>query len=70
MRNFRVWNNGDVSQLGTNAKMSEVSAAMGLRSLEYLGQTKELNRRNYYRYEELLATYAGIQMRAPVSPQE
>ena len=50
MRNFGFRGDRGVAQLGINAKMSEASAAMGLRSIEYLDRTQSLNRRNYYRY--------------------
>lgn len=49
-----------VVSIGTNGKMHEVSAAMGLTSLESLAQIIEANRRNYYAYLDGLSNIPGI----------
>jgi dTDP-4-amino-4,6-dideoxygalactose transaminase len=49
-----------VECLGTNAKMSEVSAAMGLTNLRSLDQFIEANRRNHGLYREELRSVPGL----------
>lgn len=49
-----------VVSTGTNGKMSEVSAAMGLTSLESCVAFVEANRRNYQQYHEELRGVAGV----------
>jgi dTDP-4-amino-4,6-dideoxygalactose transaminase len=64
MRNFGFAGYDDVVELGTNAKMNEVSAAVGLTSLESFAEFVAVNRRNYYRYRELLRDVAGFRLAA------
>ena len=47
MRNFGFVDYDVVGMLGTNAKMSELSAAMGIASLEQFSSFVAVNRRNY-----------------------
>jgi len=54
MKNFGFSGYDQVSYLGTNGKMSEISAAMGLTSLESLADFIETNHRNYQQYQESL----------------
>lgn len=54
MKNFGFSGWDQVSYLGTNGKMSEISAAMGLTSLASLTDFIETNRRNYRQYQESL----------------
>jgi dTDP-4-amino-4,6-dideoxygalactose transaminase len=49
-----------VIELGTNAKMSELSAAMGLTSLDSLDEFLVSNRRNYLQYRDELEDVPGI----------
>ena len=51
-----------VSDLGTNAKMSEVTAAMGLTSIEMMEDIIRANRINYLTYEKELAGLSGIRL--------
>src|SRR6266480_2218178 len=60
MRNFGFAGLDTVTSLGTNGKMSEASAAMGLTSLESLERFIEANRRNYHLYQRELARVPGI----------
>jgi dTDP-4-amino-4,6-dideoxygalactose transaminase len=60
MRNFGFAGLDTVTSLGTNGKMSEASAAMGLTSLESLERFIEANRRNYHLYQRELAKVPGI----------
>jgi len=62
MRNFGFAGVDTVINVGTNGKMSEVSAAMGLTSLESLDEFIEVNRRNYQAYAEGLANIAGLRL--------
>lgn len=52
MRNFGFSGYDRVIYLGTNGKMTEVCAAMGLTSLEAMDQLVAINRRNYEAYRE------------------
>ena len=60
MRNFGFDGFDIVTSLGTNGKMSEISAAMGLTSLESLDNFVEANRRNHLLYRRQLANVPGI----------
>lgn len=62
MKNFGFVNYDKVVYLGTNGKMPEVSAAMGLTSLESIDEFIEVNRRNYYSYREGLARLPGVSL--------
>ena len=62
MRNFGFAGLDQTDALGTNAKMSEASAAMGLTNLESLPEFLETNRRNYLAYRQGLDGIAGIRM--------
>jgi dTDP-4-amino-4,6-dideoxygalactose transaminase len=60
LRNFGFRDYDDVIALGTNGKMSEVSAAMGLTSLEGLDEFLVANRRNHDQYCRGLADLPGL----------
>ena len=62
MRNFGFAGYDNVVYLGTNGKMTEVAAAMGLSSLESLDEFVAINRRNYQGYRERLAGLPGVAM--------
>lgn len=62
MRNFGFAGMDNVTNVGTNGKMSEVSAAMGLTSLESIERFIEANYRNYCAYAKGLANIPGIQL--------
>lgn len=62
MRNFGFSGFDNVVYIGTNGKMSEVSAAMGLTSLESLDEFIQTNRRNYELYAEALADLPGLSL--------
>ncbi|MDB9538489.1 DegT/DnrJ/EryC1/StrS family aminotransferase, partial [Anabaenopsis arnoldii] len=69
MKNFGFSGFDNVIYLGTNGKMSEVSAAMGLTSLESMEEFIEVNRRNYDCYQEGLAGIPGVSL-FPVNQAE
>jgi dTDP-4-amino-4,6-dideoxygalactose transaminase len=60
MRNFGFSGYDNVIYIGTNGKMTEVCAAMGLTSLESLEQFVETNRRNHRAYCRELQGVPGI----------
>ncbi|PWU01680.1 MAG: dTDP-4-dehydro-6-deoxyglucose aminotransferase [Terriglobia bacterium] len=60
MRSFGFADYDEVVHLGTNGKMSEVAAAMGLTGLESLDEFIDCNRANYRRYQSLLAGIPGL----------
>jgi len=60
MRNFGFSDYDHVSYIGTNGKMSEISAAMGLTSLESLDALIATNLRNYRQYVRELRDVPGI----------
>lgn len=62
MKNFGFAGYDNVIYIGTNGKMSEVSAAMGLTSLESLDDFISVNYRNYKQYEHELAGIPGISL--------
>ncbi|MBX9791749.1 MAG: DegT/DnrJ/EryC1/StrS family aminotransferase [Pirellulales bacterium] len=54
---------GEIPEIvGTNAKMHEASAAMGLTNLESLGEFVAVNRRNYHAYRAQLASVDGVRV--------
>ncbi len=62
MRNFGFAGYDRVIYLGTNGKMTEVCAAMGLTSLESLDELIRLNRGNYAEYQARLQGIPGISL--------
>jgi len=62
LRNFGISQNDEVLDVGTNGKMPEVSAAMGITSLEHLDQFVALNRNNYVTYQRHLSGIAGLRL--------
>lgn len=62
MKNFGFESMDRVIHLGTNAKMAEVCAAMGLSMFEKIDSIKKHNRRNYQTYQSLLCDHPGIRL--------
>lgn len=60
MRNFGFRGNDNVIYIGTNGKMTEVCAAMGLTSLESVAEFIETNRRNHRAYRRELDGVSGV----------
>jgi len=69
MRNFGFAGLDTVIDLGINGKMSEISAAMGLTSLESLDEFIAVNQRNYCAYRDGLAGILGVEL-VQYDPQE
>ncbi len=64
MRNFGFRGNDNVIYIGTNGKMTEVCAAMGLTSLESVDEFVAINRRNYLAYRRELNGIPGVTLMA------
>jgi dTDP-4-amino-4,6-dideoxygalactose transaminase len=62
MKNFGFSGYDNVTYIGTNGKMSEVAAAMGLTGLESLEEFIATNYRNYKHYERELADIPGVRL--------
>ena len=62
MKNFGFAGYDNVIYIGTNGKMSEVSAAMGLTGLESLDEFIKVNQRNYRQYKLELEGISGVQL--------
>lgn len=62
MRNFGFSGYDQVARLGTNGKMQEISAAMGLCLLDELDGLLETNRRNYRAYLDAFRACPGLSL--------
>jgi dTDP-4-amino-4,6-dideoxygalactose transaminase len=62
MRNFGFSGMDNVIYPGTNGKMIEIAAAMGLSNLEDIDSVIEANRRNHHTYREALSGLPGISL--------
>lgn len=60
MRTFGFVDNDRVQSIGTNAKMSELAAAMGICSLECYDDYLQVNQRNFDQYRAALEAVPGI----------
>jgi dTDP-4-amino-4,6-dideoxygalactose transaminase len=63
MKNLGFAGYDKVIHIGTNGKMTEVCAAMGLTNLESLGEFVAANRRNYEAYRDGLKGLPGISLK-------
>ncbi|OQY27214.1 MAG: dTDP-4-dehydro-6-deoxyglucose aminotransferase [Candidatus Cloacimonetes bacterium 4572_55] len=61
MKNFGFGGVDDVIYIGTNGKMSEISAAMGIASLEYIDAIISQNQANYKTYQRELRGLDGVE---------
>lgn len=62
MKNFGFDGIDNVVHVGTNGKMSEISAAMGLALFDELDPSIEENKRNYYFYAKHLQATEGLRL--------
>lgn len=62
LRNFGFCGQDRVVSAGTNGKMNEAAAAMGLTSLESLEDFVEVNRRNHAMYSRALSGIPGVRL--------
>lgn len=65
-RNFGYVDEEDIPEHGTNAKMSELSAALGVTLLPHIGRELDTRRRLARHYARRLADVPGVQVLAPV----
>lgn len=69
MKNHGFEDYDTVVHVGTNGKMCEVSAAMGLTSIESMEEFVETNKQNFTRYQKELASLPGIRLLAYDQPE-
>jgi dTDP-4-amino-4,6-dideoxygalactose transaminase len=69
LRNFGFVGLDCVTAVGTNGKMSELAAAVGLTSLDEMGTIVTANRANYVAYRRTLAGIDGLKL-ISFDPQE
>ncbi len=62
MRNFGFAGFDNVIHPGTNGKMIEICAAMGLVNLEFMDTVIEANRRNWFAYRDALDGVPGLRL--------
>jgi len=62
MKNFGFLGYDDVGYVGTNGKMNEFSAAMGLTTMESMDEFIAHNQRNYYQYRDEIAAIPGLRL--------
>lgn len=62
MRNFGFSGYDNVVYVGTNGKMNELSAAMGLTSLDSMPEFIQTNRENYIAYRQVLGDLPGVSL--------
>ncbi len=62
MKNFGFTDYDRVEYIGVNGKMNEISAAMGLTSLESMDEFIDVNRRNYSAYMDEIAGIPGLRL--------
>jgi dTDP-4-amino-4,6-dideoxygalactose transaminase len=62
MRNFGFSGYDNVIYPGTNGKLTEISAAMGLTNLESLDSFVAINRKNYEAYRDRIAPLSGLSL--------
>jgi dTDP-4-amino-4,6-dideoxygalactose transaminase len=67
LRNFGIVNEVEIPAVGTNAKMSEFNAALGLLQLEHFQHVRTARARVDARYREMLAGIDGIDC-IPIPP--
>jgi dTDP-4-amino-4,6-dideoxyglucose len=65
MHNFGIVGDDEVALTGTNGKMSEAAAAMGLVSLAAMPSFVERERHNHLRYRQVLAGLPGLTLLPP-----
>lgn len=62
MRNFGFAGFDNVVSAGTNAKMHEISAAMGLASLDQVDDLIQKNQATYFAYQKALKNVVGVRL--------
>lgn len=62
MRSFGIEGCDRIVSVGTNGKMNEFSAAVGLASLQRIDEFVQINERNYHAYERVLEKVPGVKL--------
>lgn len=62
MQNFGFCGYDNVIYIGTNGKMTEVCAAMGLTNLEAVDEFIKINKRNYLTYKKHISSIPGLRL--------
>lgn len=62
MKNFGFSGYDNVIYIGTNGKMNELAAAVGLTNLESLSELIEINHRHYQTYSQALGELPGLRL--------
>ncbi len=62
MRSFGFKGSDNIVRVGTNGKMSELSAAVGLSSLKAMSEFVQTNECNYHEYKRVLSHIPGIKV--------
>lgn len=62
LKNFGIYDEDNVNCIGTNAKMNEFSAAMGICNLRHLKDDILARKNIYYMYKERLQDISGLQL--------
>ncbi|MEY2518439.1 MAG: hypothetical protein QOF24_198 [Verrucomicrobiota bacterium] len=62
MKNFGFLGYDEVASIGTNGKMSELSAALGLTNLESIENFIQVNRENFEVYDQELGNLPGLSL--------
>ncbi len=62
MQNFGFEGMDNVTYIGTNGKMTEICAAMGLTNLSQIDEFLEINRRNYEAYNNAINNIKGLSL--------
>jgi len=70
LRDFGFSGGDRVTSLGINAKMSELSAAVGLTSLDNMATIVAVNRQNYDAYRRRLRPLAGLRLLSHEGPEK
>jgi dTDP-4-amino-4,6-dideoxygalactose transaminase len=70
LRDFGFSGGDRVTSLGINAKMSELSAAVGLTSLDSMATIVAVNRQNYDAYRRRLRPLAGLRLLPHEGPEK
>jgi dTDP-4-amino-4,6-dideoxygalactose transaminase len=70
LRNFGFATGDRVTSLGINAKMSELSAAVGLTSLDSMATIVAVNRQNYDAYRRRLRPLVGLRLLSHEGPEK
>lgn len=70
MRNFGIGEDREVGSVGTNGKLNEGAAAMGLASLEVMESIIDANRTNYEQYDKELDGVSAVRLRPGTTGDE